>query len=88
MKQKHHPVGTKAQKNIDRTAGTEPMGNVNEADTINSSVISPSKLVFPKIKGEFSISPEIADLINEPVYPTEEQLKDPRIQHLLNENIR
>lgn len=33
------------------------------------------------------MSPEIEALINDPVYPTEEQLKDLRIQSLLDEEI-
>jgi len=42
--------------------------------SIGSSVIRPSKLVFPEIKGELSLAPEIEDLINDPVYPTEEEM--------------
>lgn len=46
-----------------------------------------TKIIFPKIHEEPSISPEIEALINNPVYPTEEQLKDLRIQSLLDEEI-
>ena len=46
-----------------------------------------TKIVMPKLDKELSMSPEIEALINDPVYPTEEQLKDPRIQSLLDEEI-
>lgn len=45
-----------------------------------------TKIVLPKLEKELSMSPEIEALINDPVYLTEEQLKDPRIQSLLNED--
>jgi len=76
------------QKKIDRTTRLEQVDNGDEADIISFRIIRPSKLVFPKIKGKLTLSPEIETLVNNPVYPTEEQLKDPRIQHLLNENFR
>lgn len=40
-----------------------------------------------KLDKELSMSPEIEALINDPVYPTEKQLKDLRIQSLLDEEI-
>lgn len=39
-----------------------------------------------KKKGGLDMSPEIEALINDPVYPTEEQLKDPRIQQMFTKN--
>jgi len=76
------------QKKIDRTTRLEQVDNDDETDVISFRIIRPSKIVFPKIKGKLTLSSEIESLINNPVYPTEEQLKDPRIQHLLNENFR
>ena len=74
------------QKKIDRTTRLEQIDNGDEADIISFRIIRPSIITFPKIKGKLSLSPEIEDLINDPVYPTEEKLNDPRIQHLLDEN--
>lgn len=46
-----------------------------------------TKIILPKIHEGLFMSPEIEALINDPVYPTEEQLKDLRIQSLLGEDV-
>jgi len=76
------------RKKIDRTTRLEQVDNGDEEDIIIFRIIRPSKILFPKIKGKLSLSPEIEALVNNPIYPTEEQLNDPRIQQLLNENFR
>jgi len=75
------------QKKIDRTTRLEQVEN-DEADIISFRVIRSAQMVFPKIKGKLSLSSEIETLLNDPVYPTEENLKDPRIQSLMNEDFR
>lgn len=76
------------QKKIDRTTRLEQIDNGNDDDIISFRIIRPSEIMFPKIKGPLSLSPEIEALINNPVYPSEDRLKDPRIQDLLNEDFR
>ena len=74
------------QKKIDRTTRLEQIDNDAEADIISFRIIRPSTITFPKLKKPLSLAPEIEALINDPVYPTDDRLKDTRIQHLLNED--
>jgi len=74
------------QKKIDRTTRLEQVDNENEADIISFRIIRPSKIVFPKVKGKLKLSPEIEALLNDPVYPSDESLNNPRIQYLLDED--
>lgn len=74
------------RKKVDKTTRFEMMDNDDDADIICFRIIRPSEIVFPKIKGNLVLSPEIETLINDPVYPTKERLEDPRIKHLLNED--
>jgi len=76
------------RKKIDSTTRLEQIDNDDETDVISFRIIRPSKIMFPKIKGKLTLIPEIETLLNNPVYPTEEQLKDSRIQHLFNEDFR
>ena len=75
------------QKKIDMTTRLEQIDD-NESDIISFRIIRPQGFVFPKLKEKLSISPEIEALMYDPVYLTEEQLADPRIKHLLNEDFR
>lgn len=79
------PKSIKKNK-IDKTTKLEQLENDEGTGIISFRIIRPQKLVFPKIKGKLKLSPEIETLINEPVFPTDERLKDPRIQHLLYED--
>ena len=76
------------KKKIDKTTKLEQLENDDETNIISFRIIRPKKLVFPKIKRKLELSPEIEELLNEPVYPTDEGLKDPRIQYLLHEDFR
>lgn len=41
-----------------------------------------------QLRKKLSLSPEMKEMIDNPVFPTEEQLEDPRIKHLLDEDFR
>jgi len=71
------------RKKIDKTTRLEQVDNDDDADVIIFRIIRPSTMVFPEVKKKLTLSTEIETLLNDPVYPTKEQLKDPRIQYLL-----
>lgn len=47
-----------------------------------------SELQGEKLREKLSLSPEMKEMIDNPVFPTEQQLENPRIKHLLDENFR
>lgn len=81
------PASTVKEKNLDKTTLFEFLKGTKD-DILSFRIIRPKQLEFPKLRRRLSLSPEMKELIDNPVFPTEQQLEDPRIKHLLDENFR
>lgn len=83
------PAHTIRKRNIDRNTRFELIeGSQSDDDVVSFRIIRPAALAFPKLKEPLKMSPEIESLISDPVYPSEEDLQNARIQHLLDEDFR
>lgn len=81
------PAKIRKQRNLD--AGTKFVYvNDSDEDIISFRIIRSKELIFPPLKTKLQISSEMKSMIDDPVYPTEDQAKDPRIIALLDEDFR
>ena len=81
------PASTVKEKNLDKTTLFEFLKETKD-DILSFRIIRPKQLVFPKLRKKLSLSSEMKEMIENPVFPTEQQLEDPRIKHLFDENFR
>lgn len=81
------PSKVRKQRNLDAETKFVYISD-SEEDVISFKIIRPKRLVFPPLKTSLQLSPEMKQMIDNPVQPTEEQLQDPRIIALLDEDFR
>lgn len=81
------PSRIRKQRNLDAETKFIYISDSDD-DVISFRIVRPQKLVFPPLKTKLKLSAEMKELISNPVLPTEEQLQDPRIIALLDEDFR
>lgn len=81
------PSKTVKLKKLDKTTKFVHIVDTDE-DVISFKIIRPKHLSFPKLKGKLVLSTEMREMIDNPIELTKEQLEDPRIKRLLDEDFR
>lgn len=81
------PSKTVKLKKLDKTTKFVHIIDTDE-DIISFRIVRSKQLSFPKLKDRLTLSAEMREMIDNPIELTKEQLEDPRIKRLLDEDFR